>query len=146
MLIILLVAIEIPTFTSFKNIGDKMEKLNDNNDDDSSSEYFKSGSEDSNDLYESNDSIDLVKELRQENYIWTAINEYPLSNDPTKDIEEKRLKSYMSLTPYQKSHITPINIQDGSSIEEDQEKSSADKCYDNIQEDRGDTQEDRDDI
>lgn len=141
---ILLVVVENPIFTSFT--GEKMKKLHKDDDedkDDSSSDYFLSESEEScssSDSYESINSRDLVKELRQENYIWTAIKDYSLSNDPTEDIEEKRLKSYISLTPSQKSHITPIGSQ------EDQEESFTENDQEfEIQEDEPITiQEDQD--
>src|SRR6185369_16097874 len=60
-----------------------------------------------------------IKELCQENYIWTAVKEYSLSDDPTKDIEEKRLKSYILLTPEQKDQLMLIDEEDQ---EENQEK------------------------
>jgi hypothetical protein len=125
MLIIFLVVVEIPLFTSFKQAASNKTKRSDSIDDnDSSSDYILDESEDSYSSSESDNSIDLVQELRQENYIWTAVNEYPLNDDPTKDVEEKQLKRYMLLTPEQKAYlISTINDdQDQEEYHQDQEE------------------------
>jgi len=101
MLIIFLIIVEIPLFTSFKQTFGNKTKRSNSIDNDSSSDYFLDESKDlysSSDSGESDNSIDLVQELRQESYIWAAVEEFPLSNDPTKDIKEKQLKRYMLLT------------------------------------------------
>ena len=55
---------------------------------------------------------DQIAQLRQESYIWVAANEFHLNDDPTKDVEEKHLKWYLSLTTNQKNLLTSITIQD----------------------------------
>ena len=81
-LIIFLIIVEIPLFTSFTSfkqaVGNKTDR-SDSIDDDLSSDYFSEDlSYSSSDSGELDNSIDLVQELRQESYIWTAVKEFPL--------------------------------------------------------------------
>ncbi len=67
----------------------------------------------SDDTCDSNVSSDKdqITQLCQESYIWIIANEFHLSNDPTKDVKEKYLKRYLSLTTNQKNFLTSITIQ-----------------------------------
>ncbi len=68
----------------------------------------------SDDTCDSNVSSDKnqIAQLYQESYIWVVTNKFHLSDDSTKDVEEKYLKWYLSLTTNQKNLLTSITIQD----------------------------------